>query len=137
MIGLPLFRPLEETVVLSIINHTCGIFSESPGYKNIKYHDPRYEIQKCPKSNVLTLPHGVGVFSSSKSDHTCGIFLEGPVYKQLLATLGNFRQLLGNVNNLLAPFANFCHFLATLSTFWQLLSACGSFWQPVVTFGNF
>ena len=110
MIGLPLFRPLEETVVLSIINHTCGIFSESPGYKNIIYHDPRYEIQKCPKSNVLTLPHGVGVFSSSKSDHTCGIFLEGPVYKQLLATLGNFWEML----------TTYWHLLPTFVTFWQL-----------------
>ena len=100
MIGLPLFRPLEETVVLSII---CGIFSESPGYKNIKYHDPMYEIQKCPKSDVLTLPHGphggVGVFSSSKSDHTCGIFWEIPVYKQILATLSNFREMLTTFGN--------------------------------------
>ena len=126
MIGLPLFRPVEKTVVLSIINHTCGIFSESPGYKNIKYHDPRYEIQKCPKSDVLTLPHGVDVFSSSKSDHICGIFSESPVYKQLLATLSNFWEMLttfGSLWQILALFVKFWHIEATCYNLQHLLAS--------------
>ena len=131
-IGLPLFRPLQETVVLSIINHTCGISSESPGYKNIKYHDPRYEIQKCPKSDVLTLPHGVGVFSSSKSDHTCGIFFGKPCVQ---ATFSNLKQLLGNVDNFGQPMANFSTFFSSsnFGILRQLVTTCSTFWQCLAT----
>ena len=53
-------------------HHTCGIFSESPGYKNIKNDDPGCQIQKCPKSNMsqLQICWGWLVFSSSKSHGT-------------------------------------------------------------------
>ena len=36
-------------------HHTCGIFSENPGYENIKNYDPGCQIQKCPKSNTSQL----------------------------------------------------------------------------------
>ena len=41
-------------------HHTCGIFSESPGYGYIKTDDPGCQFQKCPKSNIIFL-----VFSKS------------------------------------------------------------------------
>ena len=139
----PYLNPFEETVVLSIINHTCGIFLESPGYKNIKYHDPRYEIQKCPKSDVLTLPHEVGVFFFFKIRPYMWYIFGKPCVQ---ATFSNFKQLLGNVDNFWQPVANFStfcqilayieatcynlqHLLAIFGNLRHLLATLGTFWH--------
>ena len=120
-------RELLQSV--SIIDHACGIFLKSPGYTYIKYDDPRCEVQKCPKSNVLTIHHGMGDFFLSKSDHACSIFSTTKncvpaTFWQPWAHFGNFYQI-----------------VATFYNLWDLLATCnniflGNFWQFVATFSH-
>ena len=57
-------------------HHTCAIFSESPGNKDIKNDDPSCQLQNCPKSTMSQLQIlGLGGFSKSHgTPYMCYIF---------------------------------------------------------------